>query len=91
MLLIFKRQIYPEINPVPERAIVKRLRDAIFTDASSLPPRTAVLVALADGAGLLARTFGKRDVKLRKKRIAAIVSGSVAGVVKHRAHPLDGG
>ena len=79
VLLIFSRQVYPEINPIPERSIVKRLQDAIFTDAPSVTPRTSVLVSLADGAGLLSRTFGKREVKLRKKRIAAIVSGSVAG------------
>ncbi len=79
VLLIFSRQVYPEISPVPERAIVKRLQSAIFTEMANVTPRTAVLVALADGAGLLARTFGKREVKLRKKRIAAIVAGSVAG------------
>ncbi|MCK5407430.1 MAG: GPP34 family phosphoprotein, partial [Candidatus Krumholzibacteria bacterium] len=32
VLMIFSRKIYPEIDPEPEREIIDRLSDAIFTD-----------------------------------------------------------
>ena len=38
VLLIFKRKIYPEIDPEPERRIIRRLRRAIFTDTETLNP-----------------------------------------------------
>ena len=77
--LIFTRKIYPEIDPRPEMEIVTRLRSAIFADEDLHDPRTVTLVALADGAGLLGETFGRKDVKARKKRIAHIVEGDGAG------------
>jgi len=79
VLFIFTRNVYPQVNPLPERKIVERLRDAVFSDSSALPARTAVLVALADAAGLLGGTFGRGEVRQRRKRIAGIVSGSATG------------
>jgi len=78
ILLLFSRQVYPEIDPRPERELVERLRSAIFGESERLDPRTVVLVALADTAGLLAPVFGKKDLKTRKDRIARIVSGDLA-------------
>lgn len=75
VMLIFSRRIYPEIDPQPEKALVERLRQAIFTENNHLDPRTVVLVALADSAGLLKNVFDKKDLKARKERIARIVEG----------------
>lgn len=79
VLLLFKRRIYPEINPKPEREIIRRLRKAIFTDKRQLDPRTVVLVSLASGADLLRQAFGRKELKPRKKRIEQITNGDVTG------------
>ena len=83
VLLIFTRKIYPEMDPGPERELVGRLRDAIFTDIDCLDPRTSVLVALADKAGVFKNVFDKKELKARKKRIEEIGEGEMtAAAVK---------
>ena len=57
VLLIFTRKIYPEINPEPEREMIERLRQAIFTDVTDIPSRTVVLLSLASSTGLLYIVF----------------------------------
>jgi golgi phosphoprotein 3 len=79
VLFIFRRKVYPEINPGPEKQIVERLRAAIFTDEDHLDPRTVVLVSLANATDLLSETFGRKELKKRKKRIEQIVNGEVTG------------
>ena len=79
ILLLFKRRVYPEIDPKPEREIIRRLRRAIFTDKRQLDPRTVVLVSLASGADLLRQAFGRKELKPRKKRIEQITNGDVTG------------
>lgn len=85
VLLIFSRRVYPEIDPAPERELIERLREAIFTDTHRLDPRTVVLVSLADSAGLLKTAFDKKDLKGRKQRIERIVSGEVIGEATQQA------
>ena len=83
VLLIFTRKIYPELDPGPERDLVERLRMAIFTETSDVDPRTTILIALADKAGVLKNVFEKKELKARKKRIEEIGSGSLtAAAVK---------
>ena len=79
VLLLFKRRIYPEIDPAPEKKIIKRLRTAIFTDHHRLDPRTVVLVSLASGSDLLRQAFGRKELKTRKKRIEQIANGDMTG------------
>jgi hypothetical protein len=79
ILLLFKRRIYPEINPLPETKIIDRLREAVFNDRRQLNPRTIVLVSLANGADLLQKTFGRQEIKTRKKRIEQIAKGDLTG------------
>jgi len=85
VLLIFTRKIYPEVNPEPERELIERLRNAIFTDASDVDPRTVVLVSLANAAGLLNIVFDKKMLKKRKKRIEQIVNGEITGKAAQEA------
>ena len=85
VLLLFTRRIYPEIDSRPEQDLVERLRQAIFSDSNRLEPRTAVLVALAHKAGLLANAFDKRDLKARKARIEQIVDGEVTAQATQEA------
>jgi len=79
VLLLFTRKIYPEINPVPERELIRRLEYAIFTEARDIDPRTIVLLSLADSTGLLKIVFDKKKLKGRKARIKQIVNGEITG------------
>ena len=77
ILMLFKRKVYPELDPEPEREIVERLRKAIFSDDSNVDPRDAVLVALANQTYLLHQKFDKNDLKAREDRIKQISEGSL--------------
>ncbi|MFB0553613.1 MAG: GPP34 family phosphoprotein [Phycisphaerae bacterium] len=79
ILLLFARKIYPEINPEPERKLIERLRQAIFTDSRDVDPRTIVLVSLANSTGLLKVVFNKKELKGRKARIKEISDGEITG------------
>ena len=85
VLLIFTRKIYPEVNPEPERKLIERLRQAIFTDASDIDPRTVVLLSLANSAGILRVVFDKKMLKARKARIERIVNGEITGKAAQEA------
>jgi Golgi phosphoprotein 3 len=79
VLLLFTRKIYPEINPGPERELIRRLEYAIFTDTRDIDPRTVVLLSLASSTGLLKVAFDKKKLKGRKARIKQIVNGEITG------------
>jgi hypothetical protein len=85
VLLIFTRKIYPEVNPEPERRLIERLREAIFTDASDIDPRTVVLVSLANSAGILSVVFDSKRLKARKARIERIINGEITGKAARQA------
>ena len=75
VLLLFSQRVYPEIDPIPERAIVDRLRDAIFTDRDDIDAQTAVLVSLASATELLKAHFAKKELRSRKARIEQLKAG----------------
>ncbi|MHB1326814.1 MAG: GOLPH3/VPS74 family protein [Gemmatimonadales bacterium] len=79
ILLIFSQKIYPEINPVPERKIIERLRQVVFSDQGRVDARTVVLISLAKSSDLLNKTFGRKEMKGRKKRIDGIIAGDLTG------------
>jgi Golgi phosphoprotein 3 len=79
ILFVFKRRIYPEIDPRPEKKVIDRMRAAIYADHSKLDPRTVVLISLANGSDLLGQTFGRKEIKARKKRIEKIANGELTG------------
>ena len=79
VLLIFRRKIYPEIDPQPERRLIERLRGAIFGNSQRLDSRTAILISLANGTNLLSIPFSKKDLKKRKRRIEQISKGEMMG------------
>ena len=78
VLLVFKRRIYPEINPKPEHEIIARLKRAIFGEGS-VDPRTVALVSIAQSANLLKNAFEKRELRERKDRVKSITSGDATG------------
>ena len=85
VLLIFSRRVYPEVDPLPERALIEKLREAIFREDSDVDPRTTVLVALAARTGILAATFGTQEVADRKDRIERITKGHATSAVTDQA------
>jgi len=85
VLLVFKRKIYPTIDPAPERALRERLRRAIFRDSKEVDARIGVLVALAHATGLLRVHFDRHDLKRRKARLEAIAKGDRIGGATRQA------
>ncbi len=79
VLLLFTRKIYPEIDQRPERHLIGRLEEAIFTDTAEVDARTVVLLSLANSAHILPVIFDKKLLKARKARIAQVVNGEVTG------------
>jgi Golgi phosphoprotein 3 len=77
VLLIFSRKIYPEVDPKPEREIIERLRQAIFTQTRKIDARTSILVSLADSSSILPVVFDKKQLKKRQERIEEIRSGDL--------------
>lgn len=83
VLLIFRRTIYPEVDPRPERALVESLRDAILSDAVDVDPRTAILVSLGWRAGLLNGVVDRKQLKARKARLEELGRGeAIAGATR---------
>lgn len=79
VMLFFSRTVYPEADPKPERAIIDRVRKAIFSDDATLDARTSVLIALASATDLLGANFPKKELRARRKRIEAIRDGEAVG------------
>lgn len=79
VLLLFTREVYPELDPEPERELRERLRAAVLEERGEVDPRTSVLLSLMKGTGLLELVFDKRERKAKKARIEAIVNGEACG------------
>ncbi|MBU0637650.1 MAG: GPP34 family phosphoprotein [Planctomycetes bacterium] len=78
-LLLFRRQVYPELDPRPERRLIERLREAIFGDNPRVQPRTVILIALAQSVDLLRIPFSRKDLRRRKPRIRQLCQGELMG------------
>lgn len=85
VLWLFRRKLFPQRDPRHERRIIERLRRAIFTETRSVAPRTAILIALANGSGLLRIPFDKRELRGRKERLTRITEGQLLGRAMHDA------
>ena len=79
ILVLFRRTAYPTLDGAPEQRVVDRLEEAVTGDSMDLDARTAVLVALANGTGILKHVLGKDLVKQRKDRIQEIGEGDIVG------------
>ena len=77
VLLFFKRQVYPEINPEPEAALIEELRGILFHDVDEVSERMATLIGLAHASGLLAIHFGAKEIRAREEHIKAITAGDL--------------
>jgi golgi phosphoprotein 3 len=85
VLLLFSRKLYPQLDPGPERKVVERLREAIFTQGANVEPRTVLLVALAGASDLLKMVFDKKELKAARPRIEHLVDSSPIGKATRKA------
>ena len=85
VLLFFTRRLYPTIDPVPERRLVDRLRDVIFSDSTPADADTVIVVALANATGLLPIHFDRKDLRRRKRHLKRLTEGNVAGAAAQQA------
>jgi len=85
VLLFFSRRVYPEFDSAYEQRIVERLKEAIFSDESTVDARTTVLIALAHHSGLLKANLDRKKLKARGKRIDAITKGDAVGKATKQA------
>lgn len=69
VLLLFKRRIYPTLDPAPERELVERVRRAVEEPGSEVAPRTALLVALAHATSALKAIYSSKEIRGHKKRL----------------------
>lgn len=79
ILWIFKTKRYPEVNPEPERALLDRIKTAIFTDKENVDERTSILISLSYRSNLLSIAFSSKDLRKNKKRIEKIINGELIG------------
>ena len=85
ILLFFTRKLYPTIDPVPERRLVDRLRDVIFSDSTPADADTVIVVALANATGLLPIHFDRKDLRRRKRHLKRLTEGNMAGAAAQQA------
>jgi len=79
VLMIFRRKLYPEINPKPEKQILNKMFDAIFTEKRNIDPHTLVLISICHSTGMLKPLFDKKKLRERKSKIKEIVNGNLVG------------
>ena len=76
---LFGGTSYPQVDPNPEREVIRRVEAAIFSDDAALEARTVMLISLAKGADLLRLVLDKPRLEARKARLERIVNGELAG------------
>jgi hypothetical protein len=85
ILFLFRRKLYPEIDPRPEKRILDKMHEAIFTEKREIDPHTLVLIAICDSTGLLRANFDKKRLRDRKSRIKQIVQAELVGKATREA------
>lgn len=85
VLWLFSRRVYPEVDPRPEREVIRRLEQAIFSDRPEVDARTLVLLSLAQSGNLLGLMFDRKALKSRRQRIKSLINGQIAGEATREA------
>jgi hypothetical protein len=79
VLLIFTKEVYPEIDPRPEKHLLNKMHKAIFGNQKNIDPEIIILIALCNSTGILSHLFDKHQLKEKKKWIKEITSGNLIG------------
>lgn len=84
VLLLFRRKVYPTVDPRPERALIKRIRDVL--EHGTVPKeRTAALIALAHVTHTLGAIYDRKALKALKPRLKSITESSVGSKAAQEA------
>lgn len=71
ILALFRRKVYPTVNPKPEQALVRRIRDVL--DGGKTPDaRTAALIGLAGLTNTLRAIYDRKTLRAFKPRLKAL-------------------
>lgn len=84
ILLLFRRRVYPTVDPAPERALIQRVKAALEGTAP-LDERTAALVAVADVTHTLSAIYGRKERRALKARIRAVRDADVGSRAARQA------
>jgi hypothetical protein len=79
VLLIFNRKIYPEVDPRPEKKLMDKIYNAIFSTGKEIDPDTIILISICHSTGILKQFFDKKKLREKKNRIKEITSGNLIG------------
>jgi hypothetical protein len=85
VLWLFRRRIYPERDPRPERKLIERIRRALASDSREVDARTVAVISLAKCAGLLRLNLDREFLRRRKTRLEKLVRGEVIGDATQQA------
>ncbi len=76
---------YPTRDPLPEYAVIDRLRLAVFDDSPALDERTMILLALAYHTYLLRVRFGTAELRRRDRQIRETIANAPISAALRRA------
>jgi hypothetical protein len=86
VLLLFRRRVYPTVDPGPEATLVERIREAVDDPTAEVTPRTALLVSLARTTRTLSAIWTPKELRARKARLDALSSlGGPGGAAAREA------
>lgn len=77
VLWLFTRKVYPEHDGAYEDAIRARMAKVMFNAAVEPDAQTAILIALANHAGLLPPNFAPEELRQHKDRIKQLSDGKI--------------
>jgi hypothetical protein len=84
VLWLFRRRVYPTLDPQPGRALVARIRQLLEGTASP-DARTAALVGLADATDSLSAIYTWRERRKLRPRIKAVREADVGSTAAREA------
>lgn len=73
ILLLFRRKVYPTVDPRPEAELISRVRGAL-EGTGPVDERTASIIALADVTDILGAIYPRKDRKRLKARIKEVAT-----------------
>jgi len=79
ILLIFRRRIYPELNPEPENKIIDKIRMAIIATDKHIDTEAIILLSIAKSTNLMSSILTRSEQKEYKARIKHLINGEITG------------
>lgn len=71
VLLLFRRRVYPTLDPQPERAVIARVRQAL-EGSGEVEMRTAALIGIANATGSLSAIYKRAELRALRARLKAL-------------------